>query len=151
MVGCCLYPGLSPALCGYTCSTLLAPSCGRILKLVNLWFLQLTKLAAGNLSLVLQKVALQLKFVVSLTPTDAGLISEGLPVYQRSLSLPHLRGHTRGQPQAGGRCGFRTQGIGVSMLRVGGSSGEVLPVAKWQASCWGPESCQQEPHSFNTL
>ena len=54
---------------------LLAPSHGGILKMVcPLTILQHTSLAAGNLCFVFQKVALQLKIVVSPLLDDLGLI-----------------------------------------------------------------------------
>lgn len=62
---------LSQASYGHVCSMLLAFSYGRILKLVCiLWILQNTRPSADSLSFLFPKVALQLKFVVSLWPID---------------------------------------------------------------------------------
>lgn len=61
---------------GYTFSTLLAPSCSRILKLVCLLFiLQSTKESVDSLTFFPPKAALNLKFVVFSRPTVLGQFS----------------------------------------------------------------------------
>lgn len=50
-----------------------------------------------------------------------------------------------------GRCGFSTQLLGVTVGPLGASSGEVLPEAYGQTSCWSPKCDQEEPPLFNTL
>ena len=65
-----------------TCSMFLAPSCGRILKLVCLL------LIVPQTYLVFLKVALQIRIVVFFPwPQTPGLFSNLLPVYQSLLSL----------------------------------------------------------------
>ena len=64
------------------CSMLLAPSCGRILKLVNLLIYKSP--ATKNLSLVFLMLEPGLSFVVCLSPVDSGMFSEN------TLCLPEL-------------------------------------------------------------
>ena len=61
---------------------LLAPSCGRILKLVNLLIYKSP--ATKNLSLVFLMLEPGLSFVVCLSPVDSGMFSEN------TLCLPEL-------------------------------------------------------------
>lgn len=98
------------SLYGYTCSTPLAPSGGRVLKLLfPFWFLQLTKLPIVNFSFVFQKMALQLKFMVSILSIDLCFLST-LPDYWSFLT--HMEECTRSQPQSWRRRGFSTQSVG---------------------------------------
>lgn len=62
--------------------------------------------------LLLQKVALQLKFVVSSLPTDTGLFSEHTPCLPE-LALTSVLGNMHKELAAEwGRCGFSSWGVG---------------------------------------
>ena len=80
-----LVSGAFSSLVGDTRCALLAPSCGRILKLVGLWFLHLTRLAAGNCS-SLSQGGTATQAVVSPMPTGPGLISRGPCLPELTLS-----------------------------------------------------------------
>lgn len=63
----------------------------------------------------------------------------------------HLGACTGVQLQSWGRYGFSTQSVGGAMDQMQGSVGDILQSAHRQASCWSPESIQQELHSFNAF
>lgn len=87
--------------------------------------------------------------VVSPLPKD--LFSEGFPVYQSSLSLPHSRVHTRIWPQSGGKSEFRAWGLGGVHVSGWGILGWGSPSGYGPASCWSPEISQQVFHPFNGI
>ena len=100
-------------LCMGSCSLLLVPSCGWILKLSHfLWFFQVTQAGYWSLLFVFQKVVLWLKYVVSLLPTAYTLFSEHAPCLPE-LSLPHMAACARSQPRNWRRHRFRTWLLGV--------------------------------------
>lgn len=133
----------------YTGWILLAPFCGRSLKL--LWLLgflkKLTSLATGSLFLfVFQKVALRLKFVVSPFPTDGGVFLRALS-FLDWLFLPHLGAHTESWLQSG----FSTPGVWSPTQPAEISLAEDLPETCEHISCLNPECNWQKLCSFNAF
>ena len=86
---------LSQNFYGYTCPMLLAPSSGRILKLVcHISILKCTRLCVDSLPFVFPKVVPKLKFMLSSWPVDWAWLSEcSLAVCQSLLSPPPSRAH----------------------------------------------------------
>ena len=83
-----------------TCSMLLAPSCGRVLKLVNLFWIYKSP-AAKNLS-CFPDVGPRAHFVICHSPVDSGMFSEGTPCLPELVLSPALRSPHR-KPAAAGR------------------------------------------------
>lgn len=112
---------------------------GWILKLVYLLWLQLTRLAAGNLMISRRQHYSQVcGFALAHSPWPEFLST--FAVYQSSLSPLHWgMGHTR-VGQCGEWCGLGTWGVRGAHR----SSGrryfhDALQVACAQVSCWSPE------------
>lgn len=83
-------------------------------------------LATRNFSSVFQKVAIQLRFVISPLPTDLVLCSVGTPYLPELVLTSTLRSTYMELTAKWGGCGFRTQGFGDAHRPVGASSGMVL-------------------------
>lgn len=118
---------LSQTFYGYTCSLLLAPSCGRILKLV--WILLILQhnrsWRADSHRLLFPRMARKLKFAVSPLPRVwVAFYTHSLAIYQYSSSLP-LGICTGSRPQ-GGSVNEVHEVLGVPVSQVGGSTYEDL-------------------------
>lgn len=84
-----------------------------------LWFLQLTKLAAENLTFILQKVVLQRKLMIYPLHIDPGLVCKANAFLLEFSLTATLRSLHKGL-QCVLKCRFSTQGFGVAHGPAGG-------------------------------
>lgn len=66
-------------------------------------------------------------FVVSLLIADLGLLSACAPCHQTLLLLLPLGAHTGSQPQSRGMCGLGISVLGMPIVQLKGSTGEIFP------------------------
>lgn len=129
-----LYLGFSPTL--YGCP--LFPLVAKFLSLFIFSGSYHSPRWLPETSSVVQKMALQLNFVLSPLPADWSFFLRALHLLDSLLSL-HLGAWTRSPVQGGGTCRLRMWGFGGACRPVGGSSEEVLPQACGWVSCWSSE------------
>ena len=124
----------------------LAPSCGRILKLVCLL------LIFPQTYLVFPKVALQVKIVGFPLTADPGLFSIPAPCLRELALIATSRIYTQGACCRAERVVQLELGkLGTLEVQLGGSLGKVFPAAHESASYWSPKCNQQKLHPFNAL
>lgn len=130
---------------------LLTPSCGWILKLgCLLSIFQYTRLAAGNLSFLSQKVALQLKVVVFRWLPESGLFPVCVPCLLQLTLTAALQGQ-RADGTVWGGVGFAFRVLGCPQVKWGN------PWLRFSQQCVGrlvagvQNAVQQEWCSLNAL
>lgn len=130
---------LPQASCGFPCSRLLAPSCGRIFKALSLWVL---KLARWSLPAPLFSQRWWYSSSVCSLPgpqVSAHFSVCSLAIFQSSPLLAHLQEGAQIDSHRVGVCGWGTGGAGSVCGSARGSVGGTLPAARvWWSSWWTP-------------